>query len=201
MSAVSKIASIFGNVRTEYSITLPYGVSTDAKTSATHSVTCQGFEKVTGAMIAVKFANGRKRNEVGLSVNINQTGAASIFHKGSILTQNVEAGEVLLLRYDGTNYEVLSRVGDNSTEYFSPFNIKTVTVRTSTVISNMDPFKRRGDYAFTSDDDVNIVSVDAIAPGSTWLILAEKTGTNTFSVFANGDAEISCHVLYYHTRV
>lgn len=87
------------------------GASTRAKTA---SVTAGTFKLATGARVTVKFSNANTAGSATL--NINNTGAKSIYWHGSALpsSQYWEAGAVLDFVYNGSAWELVGVAKDNS---------------------------------------------------------------------------------------
>jgi len=84
-----------------------------------------------------------------------------------------------------------------SIKQLSNIGVTHVAVQTDTVIS-IGPFVRMG---VSSPINGTIISVIPSAPTSGWLCLAEIDSTNEsrFFLFANGDTNIRCAVLYEPT--
>jgi hypothetical protein len=85
------------------------GTSSTAITTAAKVVTITGFQRNTGVLVSVQFTNGSR--VASPTLNINSTGAASIFVNGSAATIDnfsLNANDFVTLRWDGTIYEVVA---------------------------------------------------------------------------------------------
>lgn len=86
-----------------------YGTCDTATATSAKVVTVssdQNFELTKGLMINIKF-----NNAVGASatININSTGAKSIYYMGSAIVADViKAGDTILLCYDGTQFNLIT---------------------------------------------------------------------------------------------
>ena len=91
----------------------PTGVCSTAGTTTAKAATCANFSLADGAFVIVKFTNN---NTVAKpTLNVNSTGAKPIFYKGAaIAADQIAAGGVYLFRYDGTNWDVVGNVDDNT---------------------------------------------------------------------------------------
>lgn len=100
------------------------GASTRAKTA---SVTAGTFKLATGARVTVKFSNANTAGSATL--NINNTGAKSIYWHGSALpsSQYWEAGAVLDFVYNGSAWELVGVAKDNSGIDITDLNSETWT--------------------------------------------------------------------------
>ena len=90
-----------------------YGTCTTASGTVSKVVTCSGFTLYKGATIWVKFTNA---NSVAKpTLNVNSTGAKSIYAYGSTLTAtsayNWVAGSTVLFVYNGTQWELTDSAG------------------------------------------------------------------------------------------
>ena len=89
-----------------------YGTCSTAAATAAKTVACTSFTLATGAIIRVKFTVTNTADNPTL--NVNSTGAKSIFYRGAAITAGyLAAGRVYTFVYDGTNYEL---VGDINTD-------------------------------------------------------------------------------------
>lgn len=89
--------------------TLPYGTCSTAAATAAKVVTANNFTLDTGARVAIKFTNG---NSVATpTLNINSTGAKTIYYKGaSLKASDIIADQVYEFLYDGTNWNIINTV-------------------------------------------------------------------------------------------
>ena len=87
-----------------------YATCSTAASTAAKTVTCTGFSLVTGARIAVRFSN--TNTATNPTLNVNSTGAKSIYYRNSAITAAVlAANRIYEFVYDGSQYEL---VGDLS---------------------------------------------------------------------------------------
>ena len=86
---------------------------TNASTAA-KTVTASGYKLQNGGAIKIYMANGNTASSPTL--NINATGAKPIYYNGAIAspTNSWEAGEVIEVYYDGTNYQATNFQGGGS---------------------------------------------------------------------------------------
>ena len=82
-----------------------YGVCSSANNVAIKSVTISGFELVEGVRISVKFENENIADNPSLSIN---GGTAINFQLENDNIGLWDAGEIVDLRYDGTNWCVVN---------------------------------------------------------------------------------------------
>lgn len=95
------------------------GVAFDGSKDINHLATCDtaanvadktafltGYSFAKGAWAVVKFNNTNTASLATLTLNINNTGKFALRHKGSILTQQLEAGLYFVV-FDGQNYEII----------------------------------------------------------------------------------------------
>ena len=105
-----------------------YLTSGTAATTAAKTASCAGFTLLTGSNIYINFTYTNTKNAPTL--NVNSTGARSIYHKGVQVTyQGLAAGILYHMIYDGTNWQIVNNItpqmGTCSTNIGSP--AKTVT--------------------------------------------------------------------------
>ena len=98
-----------------------YGVCSTAAATAAKVVACAGFALKTGAHILVKFTVTNTVTPTAaapLTLNVNNTGAKSIFYHGSaaFTASYVSANRVIEFVYDGTRYAVVGD-WDSNTRY------------------------------------------------------------------------------------
>ena len=88
-----------------------YGTCYTAAATAAKTVNCTGFALVTGAEITVNFTVTNTASNPTL--NVNGTGAKSIYYRGSAITADyLAANRTYTFRYNGTQYDL---VGDINT--------------------------------------------------------------------------------------
>mgnify|MGYP000399372028 CR=1 FL=1 len=90
---------------------VPSGVCTTSAGNTNKAVACANFVLDDGVFFVVKFSNDN--TAVGVSLNVNGTGAKPIRYKGEpVAADKLVKGGVLLLRYDGTAWDVVGNVDD-----------------------------------------------------------------------------------------
>ena len=108
-----------------------YGVCSTAAATAAKVVACAGFALKTGAHILVKFTVTNTVTPTAaapLTLNVNNTGAKSIFYHGSaaFTASYVSANRVIEFVYDGTQYAVVGD-WDTNTRYSNMTGATTST--------------------------------------------------------------------------
>ena len=88
-----------------------FGTTSTAASTSVKVVSCAGFMLTTGAVISVKFTNGHTAS--GMSLNVNNTGAKTVYYNGAALDLQIGSDIVVDFRYDGTNWII---VGDYSSK-------------------------------------------------------------------------------------
>ena len=88
-----------------------YVCDTDADVAA-KTISATGYALTTGGNIHIKMTNANTADAVTL--NINSTGAKALFYNGeqASSTNSWEAGEVIEVYYDGSNYQASNAQGD-----------------------------------------------------------------------------------------
>lgn len=86
-----------------------YGTCSTATSTAAKTVSLSGYALETGSIVNITFTNAVNANA---TLNINSTGAKSIYHKGSAINGGtIGAGTIATLFYDGDHYCLIG-VGD-----------------------------------------------------------------------------------------
>ncbi len=82
--------------------------------TAAKTVTAPSYALRTGGSMKIKMTNGNTASNP--TININATGAKPIYYNGAIAspTNSWEAGEVIEVYYDGTNYQATNFQGGGS---------------------------------------------------------------------------------------
>lgn len=109
-----------------------YYVCDNSASTAAKAVVASGYQLAIGGCVRIKMTNANTANNVTL--NINSTGAYPLFYGGeqASSTNTWEAGEVLEVYYDGTQYQCVSSGGgradrvkyDNSESGLSSDNVQ-----------------------------------------------------------------------------
>lgn len=104
-----------------------YGTCSTAANTAAKTVSCSGFNLVTGASIKVKFTVTNTASSPTL--NVNSTGAKNIYYKNAAITAGyLVANKIYEFVYDGTNYVLVGDV-DTNTTYTSLKNPYALTLQ------------------------------------------------------------------------
>ena len=91
-----------------------YGVCSTAEETVAKAVTISSYTLNTGGIVVIKFTNAVPKNA---TLNIRTRGAKKIFYNGSAITDGViNAGDVVTLIYDGTQYQVINICRDYATK-------------------------------------------------------------------------------------
>ena len=93
-----------------------YGACSTAAATKAKTVTLSGFTLVTGAIVGVKFSYDN--TAAAPTLNVNSTGAKSIYYKGEAAAAGLlKAGYVYLFQYNGAQYELLNPVAQSGGFY------------------------------------------------------------------------------------
>lgn len=121
---------------------------------------------VSGKIYAVKFTNA---NTGAATINLNSLGAKSIKKNGSTAlgSGDISAGQVYLLAYDGTNFQVTSSIGGGGTTLASGVYTPTLTGVLNVgavVVQGADwPYMRVGSVVTVSGQ----INIDPVASATT----------------------------------
>lgn len=98
-------------------LSIPYTTCATAAATAAKVATLTTFALETGAQVRIKFTYAN--SVANPTLNINGTGAKTIFWRGAALasTQYWAAGQILDFIYDGTNWVLITQPKDNNTTY------------------------------------------------------------------------------------
>ena len=139
--------------------TRPYATCSTSASTAAKTVSLTDFEYFQGASIIVKFTYANTASSPTL--NVNSKGAKSIRYNGSALpnTQYWNAGALVEFVYDGSYFNIIGSVKDNSAAYTEGTGI---TISSGTISH--------------ADTNTNITSDTSYGP------TANVTGTNGTTV-------------------
>ena len=103
-----------------------YYVCDTAAATAAKTVTANGYTLTNGGCIRIKMTNANTAANVTL--NINSTGAKALYYNGTQASSSNswEAGEVLEVYYDGTQYQCAS--GGGGGKFATGENVKDVSI-------------------------------------------------------------------------
>lgn len=107
----------------------PYGTCVTAGSVAAKVVSCSEFSLTEGATVLVKFSYENSASSPTL--NVNSTGAKSIYYKGSTLSSSLYYwgdGNIVEFYYDGTYWNLISIQSD-------PNILATITLGSSAVFN------------------------------------------------------------------
>ena len=99
-----------------------YGTCSTAAGTVAKTVSLSGYKLAAGAKVAVKFTV--TNTAANPTLNVNSTGAKSIFYRGAAISAGyLAAGRVYEFVYDGTNYELIGDINtDTNTKVTSEAN-------------------------------------------------------------------------------
>ena len=90
-----------------------FGTCMTAAATQGKVVSCDGFVLKTGAMVIVSFSNTNTASNP--TMNVNSTGAKSIYYRGAAITAGyLAANHIYLFRYNGTQYDLVGDVDTSS---------------------------------------------------------------------------------------
>lgn len=94
-----------------------YGACSTTAATKAKAVTLSGFVLVTGAIVGVKFSYDN--TAAAPTLNVNSTGAKSIYYKGEAIAAGLlKASYVYLFQYNGTQYELLNPVAQSGGGFY-----------------------------------------------------------------------------------
>ena len=108
-----------------------YGACSTAAATKAKTVTLSGFTLVTGAIVGVKFSYDN--TAAAPTLNVNSTGAKSIYYKGEAAAAGLlKAGYVYLFQYNGAQYELLNPVAQSGGGFYPAIVVTAPTGSTVT---------------------------------------------------------------------
>lgn len=108
-----------------------YGACSTAAATKAKTVTLSGFTLVTGAIVGVKFSYDN--TAAAPTLNVNSTGAKSIYYKGEAIAAGLlKASYVYLFQYNGTQYELLNPVAQSGGGFYPAIVVTAPTGSTVT---------------------------------------------------------------------
>ncbi len=116
-----------------YVLTTPYATCSAAAGNATLTATVtpgNNFSLEIGARVAVKFTNAGVANA---TLNVNSTGAKSIYFRGSAITSahSWAAGSTVDFVYDGTYWQMLGAQNNSTTNLYATTSSGTANAATT----------------------------------------------------------------------
>lgn len=157
--------------------TICYGQCNTAANTAAKVVSCQGFNLVTGVLIAVRFTNENTANYPTL--NVNSTGAKSIYGHSNYPPVGTGAGvwksgEVKLFVYDGTNFRI---VGTSALELCGGTAVSIANGGTG--VSNTSRLSFYGTCSTAANTAAKVVSCPDFSLAAGVRIAVKFTNSNT----------------------
>jgi hypothetical protein len=108
-----------------------YGACSTAAATKAKTVTLSGFALITGAIVGVKFSYDN--TAAAPTLNVNSTGAKSIYYKGEAAAAGLlKAGYVYLFQYNGAQYELLNPVAQSGGGFYPAIVVTAPTGSTVT---------------------------------------------------------------------
>ena len=108
-----------------------YGACSTAAATKAKAVTLSGFTLVTGAIVGVKFSYDN--TATAPTLNVNSTGAKSIYYKGEAVAAGLlKASYVYLFQYNGAQYELLNPVAQSGGGFYPAIVVTAPTGSTVT---------------------------------------------------------------------
>ena len=108
-----------------------YAACSTAAATKAKVVTLSSFALVTGAIVGVKFSYDN--TAAAPTLNVNSTGAKSIYYKGETAAAGLlKAGYVYLFQYNGTQYELLNPVAEGGGGFYPAIVVTAPTGSTVT---------------------------------------------------------------------
>ena len=102
-----------------------YGVCSTSGSTAAKTVSCSGFNLVTGAEVTVKF--NHTNTALNPTLNVNGTGAKAVYYKGVALPSgHIVSNGTYTFRYNGTQWEF---VGDLTQEQVDKLDAEVSRLR------------------------------------------------------------------------
>lgn len=154
--------------------------STAGGTAAKTVTAPASFSLANGATILVKFTNAITVANSTLAVG--NTAAKPIYYKGAALEADVvEAGDIIILRYDGTNYNVVGKLGGSTKPERIGFGKGTCSTAAATAAKEV----AMADFILKANGSVSVVFSNAITVASATLNI---NSTGAKPIYQNGAA-------------
>lgn len=141
-------------------------VTASGTNTYTATITPAPAAYVSGKIYAIKFTNA---NTGAATINLNSLGAKSIKKNGStdLGSGDISAGQIYLLAYDGTNFQVTSSIGGGGTTLAAGVYTPTLTGVSNigaVVVQGVDwPYMRVGSVVTVSGQ----INIDPTASATT----------------------------------
>ena len=164
-----------------------FGTCSTGATTADKTVSCTGFKLAAGSRIIVKHSTMALIPNSGITLNVNSTGAKSVYYKGALLVKDtlasIPAGTVMEYVYDGTNWEIVGgfpyQVGTSSVlttgtnEANSVWSPKILHDYISSAIGGADAMRFKGTIG--TGGDVTTLPTTDVKVGDTYRVITAGT--------------------------
>lgn len=156
--------------------------STDAATAAkTVSITDGTFSLEAGARVSVKFSNANTADTPTL--NVANTGAKNIFHKGAKITTGVN--KALLVGvcdfiYDGTQWHLIGNYIDTNTTYSAATQSSAglMSADDKTKLDNLEKYTKEYKVSAVTSETTKYIKLGEFNPAEGGNIICRITGDN-----------------------
>ena len=160
-----------------------YGTCGTLSTIAVKAVNLPGFVLTQGARVCVKFYNTNTADNPKL--NVNNTGAKSIYYKGSLLSKDyLVINRVCEFIYNGTTYDL---IGNIDTVYTAgaglTINDTSISLESTTVVSGQ--YGPSEDVSGTDGSTINVPEITVDSMGRVTSVV-DRVLTNINSTYSAG---------------
>lgn len=133
-----------------------YGTCATAAATTAKDATLSGYKLVTGGLVAIHFTNAVPPSA---TLNINSTGAKSIYYKGAAIVDGIIcAGEVGLFAYDGSKYNLLSVDRNRFYSSLVPYGTQITATEGAPVDLNSVEYMKVGNYYCSANAQAKYVA-------------------------------------------
>ena len=119
-SSSEDLATQMGKLQKWYPHLMSYGISETAAATAEKIVVSEGFQLITGAIIAVKFTYTNSAEVSDVKLNVNSTGAKNVKYRGTSNLPDkgyLAANVTYFFIYDGTYWQWMGDTSYNTNTY------------------------------------------------------------------------------------
>lgn len=170
---------VYGLTSSQAKIGQGYGECSTATATTKKVATISNFNKVVGGLVAIKFSNDVAASA---TLGINDTAGVPIYLNGAAIPDGViNAGDIALFMYDGTNYVL---VGKSNPLVYVTSSTAFATVK-SLVEQGFDVRFYSGDFLGHKKEAGEIYSISR-SSGEISGIKFKKSTTSGYSSFSNG---------------
>lgn len=126
-----------------------YGTCSTAEATTAKAVTLSSYDLATGGIVSVKFTYAVP---AGSTMNINGKGAKNIYYRGkAIIDGIIEAGDVAMFIYDGTQYHLLTVDRHRFFTMLVPYGESINSTEENPVDLNTPEYLKVGNYYCSSN--------------------------------------------------